>query len=317
MQFIVTGGAGFIGSNVVKALNRRGEDDIIVVDHLNHPGKEANLELLRFRHYIEKADFRNRLGGGAFDDARLVIHMGACSSTTETDEDYLMDNNFRYSQELCRWCLRRGVRIVYASSAATYGDGSQGYSDDHSLIPHLVPLNLYGKSKLLFDRWAWETGALEQVAGIRYFNVFGPGEDHKGEMRSVVNKAFEQVQATGRIRLFKSYMPEYADGEQVRDFIYVEDAVAMTLYLLENPEVNGIFNCGAGQARSWNDLASAVCAAMDVPVNIEYIDMPEDMREKYQYHTEAVMGKIREAGYDATFLSLEEGVRHCAESKRY
>ncbi len=308
-KVIVTGGAGFIGRNIVAALNARGEENIVVVDELGTSEKWKNLVGLRYEDYLDKTDLRARIREDRLDGVRAVLHMGACSSTTERDASYLADNNYRTTRELCEWCLTHGARFVYASSAATYGDGSLGYSDDDTVTPTLRPLNMYGYSKHMFDMWALQKGLLGMIAGLKYFNVYGPHEDHKGEMRSVIHKAYGQICETGEVRLFKSYKPEYKDGEQVRDFVYVKDAVEMTLHFLEHPEVSGLFNCGAGQARSWNDLAGAVFAAMGLKPNIRYIDMPEELRGTYQYFTQADMFKARAAGYGASFTSLEDGVK--------
>ena len=307
-RFVVTGGAGFIGSNLIKSLNERGCTDVIVVDHLNDPGKRRNLERIRHSEYLDKADFRALVRGGNAPVVDAVFHLGACSSTTEADESYLTDNNFQYTKDLCEWCLVKGIRFIYASSAATFGDGAQGYSDDDAVTPALRPLNLYGKSKQMFDRWALETGAIKKIAGLKYFNVYGPMEDHKGAMRSMVNKAYAQIRQTGECALFKSYRPEYRDGEQDRDFIYVSDAVAMTLFFYDLPDICGLFNCGTGVARTWLDLARALFAAMDKPPRIRFIEMPDSIREKYQYHTQAEMSKLRRAGYAAPILSIEDGV---------
>ncbi len=307
--FIVTGGAGFIGSNLVHALNERGETDILVVDHLNHPDKRRNLERLRFRDFADKEEFRKTLRESRLPAAAGVFHLGACSSTTEMNEAYINDNNYLYTRELCEWSLRTGARFVYASSAATYGDGSLGYSDSDEATPALKPLNPYGRSKQMFDLWALSTGVLRRIAGLKYFNVYGPWEDHKGDMRSLVHKAYGQVTREGRITLFKSYRPEYRDGEQERDFVHVSDAVAATLFFFDRPEACGLFNCGTGEARTWIDLANAVFAAAGVPPRIEFIEMPEAIRDKYQYHTCADLAKLRAAGYTAPFLSIEEGVR--------
>ncbi len=308
-RFIVTGGAGFIGSNLVKALNERGCEEIIVVDHLNHPKKQQNLDQLRYGDYFDKTEFMAMICSNKVSPVSGVFHMGACSSTTETDSSYLDKNNFLYTKELCDWALKAGARFVYASSAATYGDGSRGYSDDDNLTPSLEPLNLYGKSKQKFDLWALETGVVRQIAGLKYFNVYGPGEDHKGEMRSLVNKAYAQVISEGKIKLFKSYRPNFGNGEQTRDFVYVDDAVAATLYFYYNPGRSGIFNCGTGKARSWIDLAKALFDAMRKPTRIEFIDMPEYIREKYQYHTQADTSKLRNCGFTTPFQSIEAGVR--------
>ncbi|MBN2211696.1 MAG: ADP-glyceromanno-heptose 6-epimerase, partial [Sedimentisphaerales bacterium] len=237
-----------------------------------------------------------------------ILHMGACSSTTEQNMHFLMENNTRYTLRLATWCLARNARLVYASSAATYGDGSLGFSDDHQLLSRLRPLNGYGFSKHLFDLWAQQRGWLDKIAGLKYFNVFGPNEYHKDDMRSVVHKAFEQIRDTGKVRLFKSYHPDYKDGWQLRDFIYVKDAVTMTLYVFDNPKVNGIFNIGTGQARSFYDLAAATFKAMNKKVNIELIDMPPAIRDRYQYFTQADMTKLRDVGCQHQCLSLEESV---------
>lgn len=306
---IVTGGAGFIGANIVQELNARGQDDVVVVDRLHDGNKWRNLLGLRFEDFVDKDDFRDQvLMDVAPDRIEAVIHMGACSSTTETDADYLADNNYRYTRELCTWCLKHDVRFVYASSAATYGDGTLGYGDDDALTPQLRPLNMYGFSKHMFDLWALRTGALARIAGLKYFNVYGPREDHKGDMRSVVHKALGQIGETGRVGLFKSYRPEYPDGGQVRDFVYVKDAVDVTLHLMEHREINGLFNCGTGEARPWNDLAAAVFAALGREPAIDYIEMPEHLRGRYQYHTQADLAKLRAAGYGKPFTSLEDGV---------
>ncbi len=313
-RIIVTGGAGFIGSNIVRALNARGQDDIVVVDTLGEGVKWRNLLGLAVEDVVDKHEFRDAVLCDALDPhVTAVIHMGACSSTTETDADYLLDNNYRYTRDLCEWCLRHEVRFIYASSAATYGDGSRGYVDDDAVTPTLRPLNMYGFSKQLFDLWALRRGLLERIVGLKFFNVYGPGEDHKGEMRSVVHKAYGQVLDDGKVRLFRSYRPEYPDGGQVRDFVFVDDAVAVTLFFLDHPTIGGLYNCGTGRARSWLDLARAVFAAMGREPEIEFIDMPEELRDRYQYHTEADLAKLRAAGYTAPFTELEEGVRAYVE----
>ncbi len=308
LKIIVTGGAGFIGSHVVEQLNQRGETDILVVDHLGRGEKWRNLTGLRFEDYMDKETFRAALAANKIPDVKFVFHLGACSSTTEADADYLADNNYRYSRLLCEWTLQHGARFVYASSAATYGDGRHGYHDDERALDQLRPLNMYGYSKHVFDLWAAKNNLFDLIVGLKYFNVYGPREGHKGDMRSVIHKAYGQIRETGEVRLFKSYRPEYGDGAQVRDFIYVRDAAAITLFFMERPRVSGLFNCGTGRARSWNDLAGAVFRAMGRDPRIVYIDMPESLRPKYQYHTEADMAKLRRAGYEAPISSLEDGV---------
>ncbi len=308
-SFIVTGGAGLIGCNLVAALNARGLTDILVVDRLNHPDKAKNLAAVSYADFEDKATFRERFLADQQAPATTVFHLGACSSTTETDEDYLNDNNLRYTQQLCEWSLAKGARFIYASSAATYGDGALGYSDDDALTPKLQPLNLYGKSKQDFDVWALERGLLSKIVGLKYFNVYGPYENHKGEMRSVVNKAYQQILDTGKLQLFRSHRPDYEDGKQERDFVYVKDAVNVTLFFHDNPDVSGLFNCGTGSTHTWLELAHAIFAAMDREPNIEFIDMPEHLRDKYQYHTQADTEKLRNAGCTVTFTSIEDAVR--------
>ena len=307
-RIIVTGGAGFIGSNLVAALNKRGHEAILVVDHLGTTSKWKNLIGLTFEDYMDKSAFRQSLDSNSFGPVSTVFHLGACSSTTEQNADYLADNNYHYTKHLCEWCLREKIRFVYASSAATYGDGSRGYSDQESHLRSLNPLNMYGFSKHMFDLWAAQHKIFDRIAGLKYFNVYGPREDHKGDMRSVVHKAFGQVQKTGKVKLFKSYRQEYQDGEQVRDFVYVNDAVEQTLFFHDHPEISGLFNCGTGRMRTWNDLVNAVfCAAGKVP-NIEYVDMPLVIRAKYQYETRADTEKLRQAGYSKPFTELEAGI---------
>ncbi len=308
--FVVTGGAGFIGSHIVKALNKRGHDRIIIVDELEKGDKWKNLRGLHYEDVVQPEPFRHTFVDELLpDEIDAVFHMGACSATTETDADYLLDNNYRYTRDLCEWCLGHGVRFIYASSAATYGDGALGYSDADEKTPLYTPLNMYGYSKHMFDMWALRRGLLKQIAGLKYFNVYGPGEAHKGDMRSVIHKAFGQIRETGKVQLFKSYRPEYDDGGQVRDFVYVNDAVVETLYFYDNPDVSGLFNCGTGKARTWNDLVKAVFAAMERDPNIEYIEMPDHLKDKYQYHTEADMNKVRTTGFDYAFHSLEDGIQ--------
>lgn len=307
-RIVVTGGAGFIGRAIVADLNAAGRDNILIVDELGQDDKWRNLVGLSYMDYLDKDDFRFAARHDALGDVEAIVHMGACSATTERNAAYLADNNYRYTVELCEWCLQHGARFIYASSAATYGDGAQGYDDDPARLPGLRPLNMYGYSKHMFDLWAWKRGLLDRIAGLKFFNVYGPGESHKGDMRSVVHKAYSQILADGKVRLFKSYKPEYRDGEQRRDFLYVKDAAEVVRFLLENPELGGLFNCGSGQARTWNDLARAVFAALGREPAIEYIEMPEALRDRYQYRTEADTTRLRAAGYATPFSSLEDGV---------
>lgn len=308
-MIVVTGGAGFIGSAVVWKLNKLGVDKIIIVDELGKDEKWKNLNGLKFSDFYHKDDFI-----GVVLQRKIpfkitsIIHLGACSATTEKDADYLMDNNVHYSQELAKFSLENGARFVYASSAATYGDGSNGYNDDESNLHILRPMNMYGYSKHLFDLWIKRNGLMNKVVGLKYFNVYGPNEYHKGDMRSVVHKAFEQIRDNGKVKLFKSYLKDYKDGEQKRDFIYVKDAVDMTLYFWEHPDKNGIFNVGTGKAQTWIELVTALFNALNKPVKIDFVDMPEDIRGKYQYFTEANLAKLKQAGYDKSILNVEDGV---------
>jgi len=308
-MIVVTGGAGFIGSAFVWQLNAAGIEDIVIVDELGAADKWKNIAKRRFVDYLHKDAFLRMVQEGRVSfPVRAVVHMGACSATTERDADFLMENNYRYTLRLAEWAIRKGIRFLYASSAATYGDGSQGFSDDDAVTPALLPINAYGYSKQIFDLWVLRRGWEKKVAGIKFFNVFGPQEYHKGDMRSVVHKAYEQIRDTGSVRLFKSYREPYPDGGQMRDFVYVKDVVEILKWFLDHPEANGIFNLGTGKARTWNDLAGAVFAAMDRPAKIVYIEMPGAIRDQYQYLTQARMGKLRAAGCRRKFRSLEEAV---------
>lgn len=309
-MIIVTGGAGFIGSAFIWRLNKEGFDDIVIVDHLGTSDKWKNLVNRRFNEYIPKDEFLQMVGDDVVPfEASAVVHMGACSSTTERNADFLWKNNFLYTKILAQWALKHGVRFIYASSAATYGDGTKGFSDDHGTIHELKPINMYGYSKQLFDLWVLRNKLEGKIAGIKFFNVFGPNEYHKTDMTSVIFKAFYQIRETGKVRLFQSYLPQYPDGGQLRDFVYVKDCIDVMWWLLQHPTANGIFNLGAGKARTWNDLVSAVFAAMGLKTNIEYIEMPESLRNQYQYFTEAKMDKFKAAGCPVAFSSLEDSVR--------
>ena len=308
-MIILTGGAGFIGSCFLWKLNEKGINDIIIVDDLDKPGKCQNLEGKSYSDYIQKDDFLAMVKEDKAPVPEFVVHMGACSSTILTDTEYYIKNNYEYSKILAKWALSKKANFMYASSAATYGDGSEGYSDDTESTYNLKPLNMYGFSKHLFDLWVIKNDLIDKVTGIKFFNVFGPNEYHKEEMRSVVCKAFKQVRDEGKMRLFRSYNKDYDDGEQKRDFIYIKDAVEIMYYLFKNPQITGIYNLGTGKARSWNDLAKAMFKALKKKPVIEYIDMPENLREKYQYFTQADMSKLQskiKGGYE--FQELEKSV---------
>jgi ADP-L-glycero-D-manno-heptose 6-epimerase len=310
-MIIVTGGAGFIGSAVVNRLNELGRDDILIVDHLGDGDKWKNLAPLKFRDYLEKDAFIALVESASSSlsaEVESIIHLGACSSTTETNVSFLINNNFEYSRKLAIFALERKIRFICASSAATYGDGGKGFSDDEDNLESLMPMNPYGYSKHLFDLWAKRYGILDRIASLKYFNVFGPNEYHKKDMRSLVIKAYEQITATGFVRLFRSHRPDYADGEQRRDFIYVKDAADMTLHFLNNPDANGVFNIGSGIASTWNELAASIFTALGRGENIEYTDMPEAVRDKYQYFTCADISRLRRAGYTAGTIPLATAV---------
>ncbi|HEY8901508.1 MAG TPA: ADP-glyceromanno-heptose 6-epimerase [Chthoniobacterales bacterium] len=307
-RVLVTGAAGFIGSALVHALNQRGQENILVTDILGTDEKWRNLNALRFDDYLQSDELLEAVTFETLGPIDTIFHLGACSATTEKDGDYLIENNYRYTQRLAEWALANGARFVYASSAATYGDGAQGMDDRDPQLSRLRPLNLYGYSKHLFDLHAQRRGYLDDIVGIKYFNVYGPNEWHKGEMRSLVCKAYQQIVETGKIRLFKSYKPEYRDGEQMRDFVYVKDAVAMTLHLAESKKAGGLYNVGSGVARTWVDLGRAIFTALGREPNIEFIEMPESIREQYQYYTCADVSKVRDTGYDAETASLEDAV---------
>ena len=311
-RILVTGGAGFIGSALVAALNQRGISEIVITDLLGSDEKWRNLTPLKFADYLEADDFRKRIGQNqaALGDFSAVFHLGACSATTEKNASYLIDNNFNVTKELAAWSLAKNIRFIYASSAATYGDGAQGMDDQDPNLGRLRPLNMYGYSKHLFDQHAQRKGWLDRIVGVKYFNVFGPNEDHKGDMRSLVNKAYEQIRTTGRVGLFKSYHPDFKDGEQMRDFLYVKDAVEMTLHFAESATTaGGLFNLGSGNANTWLTLTRAIFSALNLPPKIDFIEMPEALKGKYQYYTKADITKLRTTGYRRTMTPLEDAIR--------
>ncbi|MGD9486948.1 MAG: ADP-glyceromanno-heptose 6-epimerase [Calditrichaceae bacterium] len=305
-MIIITGAAGFIGSCVVSKLNKEGMNDIIAVDALRENDKWKNLRNLSFSDYLDRDQLHSYLEQNHNIDA--IIHMGACSATTEKDANYLMENNYRYTLRLAEYSVKNNVRFIYASSAATYGSGDTGYDDDESAIHTLQPLNMYGYSKQIFDLKARREGWFDKITGLKFFNVYGPNEYFKDDMSSVVFKAFNQINDTGAVKLFKSHRPDFKDGEQLRDFVYITDVVNVIWYLLSKPKVNGLFNVGSGNARSFKDLVTATFKAMNLETNIKYIDMPENIRDRYQYYTQAEISKLRKAGYDQKMHTLEEGI---------
>ncbi len=310
-RILITGGAGFIGSALVWELNRRGCENIVVCDRLCTDEKWKNLVPLKFADYIDGNDLLQAVlhSPGKLGHFDHVLHLGACSATTERDADYLMRNNYEFTKQLCQWSLANQTRFVYASSAATYGDGAHGMDDQMPDIHALRPLNMYGYSKHLFDLHARREGWLPNIVGLKYFNVYGPNEDHKADMRSLVHKACGQILATGKVQLFKSHRPDYKDGEQMRDFLYVKDAIRMTLHLAETPSAGGLFNLGSGAAHTWVELATAIFTALGKEPNIEFIDMPEHLQSKYQYYTCADITKLRGSGFITEITPLAEAVR--------
>jgi ADP-L-glycero-D-manno-heptose 6-epimerase len=309
-MIVLTGGAGFIGSCLLWRLNKEGLSNIIVVDNPITTEKERNLEGKKFSSFIDKDSFLSLIISNKLDrNVDTIFHLGACTSTTLTDMAYFIKNNVEYSKKLAEYSISKNIRFIYASSGATYGDGTHGFSDEDETTLKLKPLNHYGYSKHLFDLWIIKTGFVRNVVGLKYFNVFGPNEYHMKEMRSVVAKSFDEVIRNKKIRLFKSYKKEYKDGAQKRDFIYVKDAVDATYYFFKNRDKNGIYNIGTGRARTWNELAKALFNALDMEPNIEYFDIPQNLKDKYQYFTQAEISKLRQAGYKKDFYSLEDAVK--------
>ena len=308
MSVIVTGGAGFIGSCIVRTLNDMGIEDITIVDHICETDKWMNMRNKKYTEYINRDEFLEKLPEYA-GKVTHIIHMGACSATTERDFDFLYKNNYEYTKTLWKFCTENQISFIYASSAATYGDGKEGF-DDKEDIKRLRPLNGYGYSKQLFDLWAEkQTIAPKQHVGFKFFNVYGPNEYFKGSMASVIFHSFNKINETGEMGLFKSYKEGYEDGGQLRDFVYVKDICKVVKFMIEHEEVSGLFNLGTGQARSFYDLAASTFKAMGLEPNIKYIEVPESLRAKYQYYTQANMEKLRSVGYADDFYSLEDGAK--------
>jgi len=315
-MILITGAAGFIGSAVACALNRQGRNDLILCDRFCESEKWKNILGLQYNRFVHRDElFDFLLDDPQATDIKAVIHLGACSDTTETDMDYLLENNVNYSIGLCQWSIENNVRFVYASSAAVYGDGNLGFSDADDLTPRLRPLNKYGFSKWMFDMWVLENQLVNKVAGLRYFNVFGPNEYHKGKMASVVFHTCPQAVSNGMVKLFESHREDVKHGEQARDFIYIEEAVDITLFLLEHEQACGIFNAGTGRAHTFNDLAQGVFDGLDKEPVIRYFPMPEELRERYQYFTQAEMTKLEHAGYQLKEDRFKEHV--AAYVKKY
>ena len=309
-MLVITGAAGIIGSALLWALNQRGRSDIMLVDDIDHNEKEKNIAPLQYEELVGIDEWQQQLRVGAYDQRGIeaIFHLGAISATTEKSWEKLQHRNVEYTQDIIRWCIDRGVRCIYASSGQAYGSGEHGYSDNHDVFDELKTITLYGKSKLLVDIWARDAGYLERAVGLRYFNVFGPNENHKEDMRSVIAKQYETIVEKGYIELFKSDNPDYADGEQQRDFLYVKDAVAATLWFFDQPKLAGVYNIGTGQARTWNDVAQAMFAAGGREPDIRYVAMPKILQGKYQYFTQADITKLRATGYQQEFMSLEDSI---------
>jgi len=308
-MIVITGAEGFIGSCLVAKLNQHHYNDLILVDDFDTwPNRAANLIGKKYSAKVNRKDFFEWLTQNA-NQVQFVFHIGARTDTTETDATIFKELNYDFSQQLWNICVAEGIGLVYASSAATYGEGENGYDDDITKLDALNPLNLYGKSKNDFDKWAIAQSKQPYFwAGLKFFNVYGPNEYHKGRMASVIFHAFNQIKENGKVKLFKSHRDDYKDGEQMRDFIYVKDLCDVCLYLMENRKNSGLYNLGTGQARTWNDLAKAIFSALQLEPNIEYIPIPEDIRDKYQYFTEANMCKLKAIGYSKPFTPIEDAV---------
>lgn len=307
-MIVVTGAAGFIGSNLITDLNKRGYKDLVLVDDFSRPDREQNYLGKQFSALVDRRNFSNWLHKH-HPQVQMVIHLGARTDTTEFSWEVFLELNLDYSKELFKLCVEYGLPMIYASSAATYGLGEYGYVDAHEVVPDLKPLNPYGRSKNEFDRWVLEQEMKPFFwAGLKFFNVYGPNEYHKGRMASVVYHAYKQISETASMKLFRSHRPDFGDGEQARDFIYVKDVVDVIHFLMVHRPESGLFNLGTGKARTFADLVTCTFHAMDMEPSISYVDTPEDIRDKYQYFTEADMAKLRQAGYSKAFTSLEDGV---------
>jgi len=313
-MYVITGGAGFIGSNIAATLEAKGAGPLVIVDRLRHGDKWRNIAKRHLHDIVDPDNLSEYLAANS-REVTGIVHMGAISATTETDADLIVETNFRLSRDLWIWCAENNKPFIYASSAATYGDGDLGFEDDiaDTALAALRPLNPYGWSKLLFDRWVATELTNDQPrppqwAGLRFFNVYGPNEYHKGRMQSVVSQIQPLAAAGDVCRLFKSHNPDYADGGQLRDFVFVDDCADVIAWLLESKSVSGLFNMGTGNARSFKDLAAAVYTASETEFKVEFTPTPEDIRDKYQYFTQANMTRLRDAGYGGQFTSLEDGV---------
>lgn len=308
-MIVVTGAAGFIGSCLVSGLNAKGYEDLILVDDFSRSEKEPNLNSKVFSQKVDREDFAQWLDEN-HKMVYFIFHIGARTDTTEFDTEIFDKLNLNYTKKVWQQCADYAIPLVYASSGATYGLGEYGYSDSHEIVDKLKPLNPYGDSKNDFDIWALKQEKSPYFwAGLKFFNVYGPNEYHKGRMASVIFHAYNQIREKGFVKLFRSHNPEYKDGEQLRDFIYVKDVVSVCLYLMENKNQSGLFNLGTGKARTFLDLAKATYSALNIEPKIEFVDTPEDIRDKYQYYTQAEMGKLISDGYEIPFTSLEEGVK--------
>ncbi len=307
-MIVITGSAGFIGSALVGHLNREGYRDIVLVDDFSHPDKAPNYENKKYSEKVERNVFFDWLDQNE-NRVQIIIHIGARTDTTEFDRSIFDELNVNYTKSIWKRCVQYGIPLIYASSAATYGLGEHGYSDSHEVVDQLKPLNPYGDSKNEFDQWALKQEDQPIFwAGLKFFNVYGPNEYHKGRMASVIFHAHRQIKETGKVKLFRSHNPDYKDGEQLRDFVYVVDVVKVCQFLMEKRPESGLYNLGTGKARTFLDLARATFDALDKEPNIEFIDTPEDIRDKYQYFTEADMSKLHRAGYPENFTALEGGI---------